>query len=85
MEQEKFTSLSALYQKVYPALKARVTELHKLKMVYILEDDIWEALREYKWNNTTNLTLHDIVDDILHVDAEIINKYVRNKRKNGTT
>ncbi|MCI8394659.1 MAG: hypothetical protein HFH86_04190 [Bacilli bacterium] len=79
---EKFSSIEELYARLLPALKSKENELHKNHMIYITEKDIWNYFRENKWNRGVNLTLFDMVDDILNTDNDVIDEYVRDlKRK----
>ena len=81
MEDIKFTSLQQLYDRLKPALSTRVSELKRLKIPYVKEEDIWNYLKTYKWNNSANLTLIDMVNDVLEVDPYIIDEYIKNSFK----
>lgn len=75
MVEEKITTVAELYKRVLPALKSKRKELIASKLGFITENIIFECLRETKWslNNTKNLTLYDIVNDILNItDKELI-------------
>ena len=63
MEQE-FKNLDELYQRVLPALKTKVSELNASNHDISVEE-IWKHLAESKWKESKNLTLFDIVDDII--------------------
>lgn len=80
---EKFSSLESLYHRLKPALKSKERELHQNHMIYITEKDVWDYLRQTKWNRGVNLTLYDMVDDILNTENSLIDDYVR-KAKKGT-
>ncbi|HOP65497.1 MAG TPA: post-transcriptional regulator [Bacilli bacterium] len=73
----KFTSLQDLYNRVRPALQTRVSEIKRQKIPYIKEEDIWNYLKTYKWNNSANLTLIDMINDILSVDPYTIDQYIK--------
>ncbi|MDD3048469.1 MAG: post-transcriptional regulator [Bacilli bacterium] len=77
----EFKSLNELYIRIKPALLSKKHELHRGGMTYIKEEDIWNCLRETKWCKTSNLSLSEIVDDILNVDNYLIEKYVQQKIK----
>jgi len=79
MEHEKFTSLNSLYERLVPALRTRMHELHQKKLYFIKEEDIFQAIRINRWNDTRGLTLFDMVDDILNIEEEIILEYIRLK------
>lgn len=73
----EFSSQEELYQRVQPALKAKLAELHRLGYPYIQVVDIWNYLIETRWKKSKNLTLSDIVNDILHVDNRKIDEYLK--------
>ena len=79
MEDIKFSSLSELYQRVRPALKCRASEIKKHNIPYIKEEDIWNYLREHTWNTSKELTLNQMVDDILNVDHYLVDEYLKDK------
>ena len=60
---------------MHPALKSKEREMHDLKHFYIRENDIWVYLRENVWNDAYNLTLSDMVSDILNADNDKIAAY----------
>ena len=70
----EFNTLEELYNRVKPALHSKKIELRRLGYSNINEIDIWNYLKD-KWKNSINLTLSDIVDDILNTSCEIINSY----------
>lgn len=69
-------TLDDLYNLVLPALKSKRKELHSLNYFYITEKDIWNYLSDNTWNNSHDLTLHDMVDDILNTSNDLIAAYV---------
>lgn len=75
----EFTSLSDLYKHVMPALTSRKDELSKLGYNYINEDDIWNYLKEVKWKNASNLSLAEMVNDILNTEDTTIDNYLKTK------
>ena len=75
----EFSSQEELYKRVQPALKAKLAELHRLGYPYIQLIDIWNYLIFSKWKKAKNLTLSDIVNDILHVDNHKFDEYLKGK------
>ena len=73
----EFSSQEELYQRVQPALKAKLAELHRLGYPYIQIVDVWNYLIETKWKKSKDLTLSDIVSDILHVDNRRLDEYLK--------
>lgn len=74
-----FSSREELYLRVRPALRAKKSELDRLGFSYIREIDIWNHLIESKWKKSHSLMLSDVVSDILHVQGELLNRYVKKK------
>lgn len=72
----EINSLKDLYNLLLPALKSKRREMNSLKYIYVKEIDIWNYIKENIWQNSTNLTLGDMVSDILNTDNDLIGGYV---------
>ena len=68
----EFNNLLELKQRITPALITKVKEINS----YVTEEDIWNYLK-IKWKKSTNLTLYDIINDIIKLKKEDIEEYVR--------
>lgn len=77
----EFNSIEELYKRVKPALTSKVREFRRNGIVFIKEEDIWNYLIEFKWKIGKGLELYNIVDDILNIDNNEIEKYVISKMK----
>ncbi len=75
----KFKSLNELYKRLYPALNTRKEEMVKQK-IEVTEFDIWQLLKENKWDGKEKLNLCDMVSDIMQLKEEDIIKYLRKKK-----
>ncbi|MDD4036034.1 MAG: post-transcriptional regulator [Bacilli bacterium] len=75
----KFNSVEELYNRLRPALNTKRNEMIRKKYHYIKSEDIWNYLKDNKWINSRNLSLSDMVDDILSSNDEAIDEYVKNK------
>ena len=73
----EFNSVQELYERLKPALTTKVTELKRNDLDYIKADDIWNYLKDSKWSKATNLLLYQMVDDILNLDNNEIDEYVK--------
>ena len=73
----EFNSIKELYDRVTPALNTKVTELKRNDLDYIKKDDIWNYLKDKKWSKANNLLLYQMVDDILNLDNNEIDEYVK--------
>ena len=72
-----FASKEELYKRVKPALRTKKNEFKKLGYSYIKETDIWNFLIKKKWKNGNQLCLTDIVSDIMHVQKEEVDEYLK--------
>ena len=77
-----FKSVKELYERLTPALETKTLELKRSGYNYIKKEDIWNYLRGYKWNNSKNLLLYEMVDDILSIDYVLLKNYVEDNFKN---
>ena len=76
----EINSLQELYNKLLPVLKTKVNEMKLRNIDYIDEIDIWNYQKN-KWANSNNLTLFDMVSDILDTSDYIYENYIKNKWK----
>ena len=74
-----FSSQRELYERVLPALRAKKVEFNRLDYSYIKEIDVWNYLIERKWRKGKDLSLSDIVNDILNVDCHEVNQYLKGR------
>ena len=82
MDDIKFNSVNELYSRVLPALKSKKKELVRNKIKYIDEKEIWNLLSSNTWRNHKDLTLADIVDDILNINnIKLVELYHNAHRK----
>ena len=73
----EFNNVKELYERLKPALTTKVTELKRNDLDYIKVEDIWNYLKESKWISANNLLLYQMVDDILNLDNNEIDEYVK--------
>ena len=77
----EYKSQLELYQGLIPALNVKVKYLKRANNKEITKEDIWNYLKETKWKNSIDLTLADMVQDILHTDnSELISYENKNKK-----
>lgn len=77
MEEISFGSKEELYKRIKPALHAKIAELHRLGYSYVQEVDVWNYLIQTKWKSAQDLRLSDVVRDILHVENEKVDLYLK--------
>lgn len=70
----EYTSQKDLYLALIPVfnVKRRLMQFDNFK---ITNKQIWTYLTNNKWKNSHNLTLSEIVNDIINVDVEKIEGY----------
>lgn len=74
----EFNSLEQLYYRLTPALNSKVDEIKIKGHNYVKQIDIWNYLSNNEWNNKKDLSLYEMVDDILNADDKEINNYLLN-------
>lgn len=75
----QFASVEELYHHIKPALNAKASSMKRNGFSYIKPDDIWNYFKEKKWIKDTNLTICEMVDDIMNTDDMIIDDYLKAK------
>ena len=74
-----FQNIKQLYTRLLPALRTKKDEMKRVGITYIQEEDIWNYLKEKKWKKANDLSLYDMVSDILNADNEYIDDYFKEK------
>ena len=75
----EFSSLEELYKRLKPALTTKVDEIRMIGYTYIKEEDVWNYLKEIKWKHSQGLSLYEMVSDVLNLENEKIDSYLKNK------
>lgn len=72
----EFTTQKELYLKLLPVfnVKKRLNSITKYKD--ITNENIWKYLTETKWKNSVGLTIDEMINDIITVEIDKINKYI---------
>ena len=78
----EFNDVKELYERLTPALNAKVSELKRCDMDYIKAEDIWNYLKEKRWTKANDLLLYQMVDDILNLNNFEIDDYVKARIRN---
>ena len=68
----EFTSQYELYKKTIPAFNVKKRLMKHNQNNEITNEDIWKYLIENKWKKSYNLTLAEIINDIITLDVEKI-------------
>ena len=72
----EFKSLQQLYIKLIPAFNVKKRLILNSKYKEITNENIWSYLTENKWRTAKNLSLSDMINDIITADLEEINNYM---------
>ena len=72
----EFKSLQQLYIKLIPAFNVKKRLILNSKYKEITNENIWSYLTETKWRTARNLSLPDMINDIITADLEEINNYM---------
>ena len=72
----EFGSLQQLYKKLIPAFNVKKRLILNSKYKEITNENIWVYLTETKWKTANNLSLPEMINDIITVDLEDINNYM---------
>ena len=78
----EYRSQEELYKGLIPAINVKLKLLKNSEYDYITKEDIWNFLKETKWKNSIDLTLGEMVNDIIHIDNKDIDIYLKDKLRN---
>ena len=65
----EYTSQLELYKALLPVFKVKERLLSITNYNYVTNEDIWKYLIVTKWKNSHNLTISEMANDIIMVDA----------------
>ena len=75
----EYKNQKELYQALIPAFNVKLRLLKDSDYDFIKRKDIWDYLKVNKWANSVNLTLAEMVNDIIHADNKDIDIYLKKK------
>lgn len=78
----EYKSQKELYLSLIPALNVKLRLLKNSDYKNIDKIDIWNYLKISKWKNSINLTISEMVNDIIHADNKDIDIYLKKYKKN---
>ena len=70
----EYTSQMELYKKILPAFTVKQRMIKNSKYKHITNENIWYYLIETKWKKANNLQISEIINDIITLDLEELNK-----------
>ena len=71
----EYNNLAELYKALLPAFKVKKRLLGITIYNNLTNEDIWRYLATSKWKNGYSLTIADMVNDIIMIDAKNIMNY----------
>ena len=69
----EFSNALELKERVMPALRLKEERL-RIEGFNVSCEDIWFYLKQNKWPHASNLTLNEVVNDILKLDGNLLKK-----------
>ncbi len=81
MVNDEIISITELYKKVLPALRIKKREFNREKIYFAKEKDIWSCLEKTIWQSQHNLTLFDIVNDILNLKLDYFLDFLKQENE----
>lgn len=79
----EYNSEEELYKSLRGAFNVKL-RLIKDNYSYIKMMDIWNYLKLNKWIKTKNLSISEMVNDIIDVDIEKVDNYLKEKIKSSS-
>lgn len=76
---QEYKSLKELYEALVPALNVKI-RMFENTFSYIRKVDIWNYLKDNIWINSVNLSISQMVSDIINVDGIKIENYLKENR-----
>lgn len=71
-----YTNIKELFEDLKPAFNVKL-RLIKKDYDYITRNDIWNYLKINKWCKDVNLTISEMVDDIIMVDIDKVDRFLK--------
>lgn len=78
-----FSSIEELYKRVEPALNSKIKDLTRVGVHYVQKADVWNYLKNNVWCKKNNLSLGEIVNDIMTVSNAELEMYVQGLMAKG--
>lgn len=75
----EYKNQKELYQALIPAFNVKLRLLKESDYDFIKRKDIWDYLKVNKWANSVDLSLAEMVNDIIHADNKEIDIYLKKK------
>ena len=76
----EYNNLKELYRALIPAFNVKKRLLSITPYKDVTNEDIWKCLAINKWKNSYQLTIFDMVNDIIMIEAKDIINYKGEKQ-----
>lgn len=77
---DEYKSKEQLFKALNGAFNVKIRLINKI-YPYIKKEDIWNYLKINKWRHDINLTISEMTNDIINVDAAEIDEFLKEKLK----
>ena len=77
----EYKTTRELFDSLKPAFNVKLRLIRK-DYYYITKTDIWNYLKINKWCKDINLTISQMVDDIIMVDIDKVDRFLKDYIKN---
>lgn len=77
----EFSNEQELFNRIKPALQTKKSQMIRNGYRYIKTEDIWNYLKQKVWIKSHDLSLSNIVHDILDSDETLIDEYLKEQLK----
>lgn len=76
----EYTSQKELYEALIPAFNVKLRMFKNNEFSFLTKKDIWDYLKDNVWVNSVNLTISQMVSNIINVEGSKIVNYLKSKR-----
>jgi len=77
----EYNTQKELYLTLLPVFRVKRRLMSRTKYPNTSDGEIWQYLTIKKWKNSINLTISDMVNDIIMADVEDINNFIGGKNE----
>ena len=75
----EYNNMQELYNALIPAFNVKLRLFKNSEYENIQKKDIWEYLKNNKWIQSIDLTISEMVSDIINVDGYKVKKYIEKR------
>ena len=76
----EYKNQKELYEALIPAFNVKLRMFKNNEFNFLTKKDIWDYLKDNVWVNSVNLTISQMVSNIINVEGSKIVNYLKSKR-----